>query len=429
MATRKENLKALFSNTRARIIIAFTLVLVVTMIIVGFSKLYYSSRPLNATSDVVRNPSGIKSIPGALNQTAQYAALQQSQNIQQAEVAAAKGTSAIPTIIRSQAFGEGVESVGAKGGEGSVGFGTLARQNIEGPQSSVWFQNLKDQHCDQTSLTQAMDAGATIKDLKQACTCQQLKRKGFNLSELKQVCSCPDLRSLGFSAKQFKEAGFCAADLKVCGFTACEERGAGFTADEMKNAGYSDGQLSGAGFSPRDIARAGGLPAGVTLADIRKAGCSAENLRRLRSAGVSAAAIKRTSGCSAAALKAAGYSALDLKNAGFSAGELKAAGFTPEQLKQAGYNARELMDAGFSAEDLAAGGFSPSDIAAAEAVLPLGMTKEDIRKAGCSAEALKRERMAGVSAYAIKKLSGCSASALKAAGFSAKGSCMLCKAK
>ncbi|MCR9192455.1 MAG: type IVB secretion system protein DotG/IcmE [Gammaproteobacteria bacterium] len=420
MATRKENLKALFSNSRARIIIAFTLVLVVTMIVVGFSKLYYSSRPVNASSDVVRNPSGIKSIPGALNQTAQYAALQQSQNIQQAKAATAKGTSAIPTIIRSQAFGEGVESVGAKGGEGSVGFGTLARQNIEGPQSSVWFQNLKDQHCDQESLTKAMDAGATIKDLKQACTCQQLKRKGFNLSELKQVCSCPDLRSLGFSAKQFKEAGFCAADLKVCGFTACEERGAGFTADEMKNAGYSDGQLSGAGFSPRDIAKAGGLPAGVTLADVRKAGCSAENLRRLRSAGVSAAAIKRTSGCSAAALKAAGYSALDLKNAGFSAGELKAAGFSPEQLKQAGYNPRELMDAGFSAEDLAAGGFAPSDIAAAEAVLPLGMTKEDIRKAGCSAEALKRERMAGVSAYAIKKLSGCSASALKAAGFSAK---------
>ncbi|PJD90569.1 MAG: type IV secretion protein DotG [Legionella sp.] len=417
MATKKENIKALFSNTRSRIIITFTILLVVTMMVIGFFKLYKPENPLKAESGVSRGPSGIRSIPGALNQTAQYAALQETQNVEQAKEAAAKGKSAIPTIIRSQAFGEGVESVGAQGGEGGVGFSTLSRQNLEGAQSTVWFQNLKDQHCNQESLAKAMDAGASLKDLKMACTCQQLKLKGFTLSELKQVCPCPELRSLGFSAKQFKDIGFCAADLKVCGFTACEERGAGFSADEMKNAGYSDGQLSGAGFSADAIAKAGGLPEGITLSDVQKSGCSVENLRRLRSSGVSAAAIRRISGCNAAALKAAGYSALDLKNAGFSAAELKSAGFTPEQLRQAGYSARELLDAGFSATDLANGGFAPADIAAAETILPQSLAPDDIRKAGCNAEALKRQRLAGVSAYMIKKISGCSASALKAAGF------------
>lgn len=420
MAINKGNIKALFTNTRSRVIIVFTLILVLTMIAVGFFKLHSASNPLNGESGVSHGPSGIRSIPGSLNQTAQYAALQETQNVQQAKDAAAKGKSAIPTIIRSQAFSEGVESVGAQGGEGSVGFSTLARENLEGPQSTVWFQNLKDQHCNLESLTKAIDAGATLKDLKQVCTCDQLKRKGFTLSELKQVCLCPELRALGFSAKQFKEVGYCAADLKVCGFTACEERGAGFNADEMKNAGYSDGELSGAGFTADAIARAGGLPDGVSLTDVQKAGCSLENLRRLRSSGVTAAAIRRISGCSAAALKAAGYSALDLKNAGFSAAELKATGFTAEQLRQAGFSPRELMDAGLTPAELAAGGFASADIAAAEMVLPQGVSADDVRKAGCSVEAIKRERLAGVSAAMIKKLAGCSASALSAAGFTIK---------
>ena len=420
MATKKENIKSLFTNSRSRIIIIFTAILVVTMIVVGFVKLHSSSNPLKEKSGVVRGAAGIKSIPGSLNQTAQYAALQETQNMEQAKDAAAKGGSAIPTIIRSQAFGDGVESVGAQGGEGSVGFSTLARENLEGPQSTIWFQNLKDQHCNPASLAKAIEAGAVLTDLKKVCTCEQLKRKGFSLPELKQVCPCPELRALGFSSQQFKAAGYCAAELKVCGFTACEEHSAGFSADEMKNAGFSDGEMSGAGFSERDIARAGGLPDGIKAEDIRKEKCSPEALRRWHGAGVSAAAIRQISGCSAAALKAAGYTALELKNAGFSAAELKNVGFTPDQLRQAGYSARDLMDAGFSAADLAAGGFSAADIGAAEMILPVGFTTEDVRKAGCSEEAIKRQRLAGVSAVAIKKLAGCSASALLAGGFTMK---------
>lgn len=420
MATKKETLKELFSNTRARIVIIFTFILMIAAIIIGVSKLYSNSSPLGEKSGVARGASGIRSIPGSLNQTAQYAALQETQNTEQAKEAAEKGKSAIPTIIRSQAFGEGVESVGAQGGEGSVGFSTLARENLEGPQSSVWFQNLKDQHCSQESLTKALDAGATIQDVKKACTCEQLKRKGFKLPELKRVCPCPDLRALGFSAKQFKDAGYCAAELKICGFTACEEHGAGFNVDEMKGAGYSDGELSGSGFSQSEIAKAGGLPDGVSLADVQKAGCTKENLRRLRASGVSAAAIRRISGCSAEALKAAGFTALDLKNAGFSAAELKGAGFSAEEMRQAGFSPRDILDAGFFPAELDAAGFSPADIAAAEMVLPSGMTAEDIRKAGCSPDAIKREREAGVSAYMIKKMGGCNAAALIAAGFNPK---------
>ncbi len=39
-----------------------------------------------------------------MNPTAQYASLQQAQNVQQAQQAAKSGTSAIPTIIRTQAI-------------------------------------------------------------------------------------------------------------------------------------------------------------------------------------------------------------------------------------------------------------------------------------------------------------------------------------
>lgn len=417
--TKKENIKALFTNTRTRIIIAFTLILVLTMIVIGFVKFFSAATPISERSGVQRGAASIRSIPGSLNQTAQYAALQETQNVEQAKEAAAQGKSAIPTIIRSQAFGEGVEAVGAQGGEGSVGFSTLAREG-EGPMSTVWFQNLKDQHCSIESMNKAIEAGAVLSDLRKACTCEQLKRKGFTLSELKPLCPCPELRKLGFSPKQFKDAGYCADEMRVCGFSACEESAAGFTVDEMKNAGFSDGELAGAGFSARDIARAGGLPDGVTLKNVQDAGCDVEKLRALRAQGVSAAAISQTSGCSASILKAAGYSALELKNAGFSAADLKAAGFTPEELRQAGFTARNLMDAGFSADDLAASGFSAADIAAAEALLPKGFTAEDITKAGCTEEALKKERLAGVSAYMIKQKAGCSAAALKAAGFSLK---------
>jgi intracellular multiplication protein IcmE len=418
MAGKKENIKALFSNTRSRVIIVFTAVLLFLAVIIGVIKLTSSMRsPDNAGASLGAGPVGIESVPGSLNPTAQYASLQQTQNVEQAEVAAKTGKSAIPTIIRTQAFGDGVESVGAQQGQGGVGFSTLAREDAGGPQQSLWLQSLKDANCSKASVDSVVSQGATLKDLRAVCSCLQLKDDGYQFKDLEPVCSCKDLKGAGYNARQMKDAGFTAERLRLCGFDACELRGAGFTAQQMKDGGFSDGELKGAGFSDDDIARASGLPDGITADDVRKAGCQADALSRLRAAGVTAGAIRRISGCSAAQLKAAGFTAQDLKNAGFSAADLLKAGYSPADLKNAGFSARDLLNAGLTPDQLAAAGFTPDEIKAAEEELPPGMTPSDVKAAGCNVEALKRERLAGVSAEAIRKDAGCSAQALKAAGF------------
>lgn len=419
MAGRKENLKALFSNTRSRVIILFTAALLVIAVVVGIVKLTTSlgSSGATSTANLANAPTGMQSIPGSMDPTAQYASLQQAQNVAQARQAATTGGSAIPTIIRSQAFGNGVEAIGPQQGEGGVGFETLAREDSGGTQQSLWIQSLKDSNCSQATVTSVVNQGAAVSDLKGACTCVQLKDDGYKLTDLKPVCSCKELKAAGFNARQMKDAGSTAGQLRLCGFDACELRAAGFTAQEMKDGGYSDGELKGAGFPDDEIGRAGGLPDGITADDVRKAGCQPDALSRLRAAGVSAAAIRRISGCSAAQLKAAGFSAQDLRNAGFSAADLLKAGFTPAQLKQAGFSARDLLDAGLTPADLAAAGYSPAEVAAAEAELPPGMTPDGVKAAGCNVEALKRERLAGVSAAMIHKYAGCTAQQLKAAGF------------
>lgn len=418
MASKKENIKALFSNTRTRIIIAFTFILMITTIVIGFIKFGHSMNPFKGSSDVSQTPAGIESIPGALKQTAQYSALQSQQNLEQAQEAEKKGTSAIPTIIRSQAFGEGVEAIGTVGGQGSVGFSTLAREAIAGPQSTVWFQVLQDSHCSKESVNEAVNKNnASMDDLKLACSCEQLKAVGYGLSDLKPICSCPELKQLGYSIMDFKSAGYQATELRMCGFVACEERAAGFSAQQMKNAGYSDGELKGTGFTDREIAEAGGLPDGVDISDIQKASCTQTELQRLRATGVSAAAIRRISGCRDNQLRAAGFSANDLKNAGFSAAELKVAGFSPEDLKRAGFSARDLMNAGLSGDDLGALGYASADIDTAERELPPGVSRQSIAKAGCRPDAIARERMAGVSAKVIRQIEKCEAKQLMQGGF------------
>lgn len=416
MAGKKENLKALFTNTRSRVIIIFTAILLVLAVVVGVLKLR-GSDDVNGGTSAVTNVPGIQSIPGAIDPTVQYAKLQQEQNVNQADTAMKTGGSAIPTIIRSQTLGEGVQAIGPQQGEGGVGFATLAREDEGGAQRSLWIQSLQNSSCSKATVTSVVSQGATINDLKAACTCTQLRDNGYQIKDLEQTCSCKELRAAGFNARQLKDAGFDAGRLRLCGFDACELRNAGFTAQEMKDGGFSDGELKGAGFSDNDIAKASGLPDAVTLADVRNADCQVDALKRLRAAGVTASAIRQTSGCSAAQLKAAGYTAADLKNAGFSAADLKNAGFTPAQLRQAGYGARDLLNAGFTPDDLKNAGFSPGEIAAAESELPPGLTPADIKSAGCDVETLKKERLAGVSAKLIRQYAGCSAQALKAAGF------------
>lgn len=419
MAGKKENIKALFSNTRSRVIIIFTVALLLIAVIVGVIKLTtsFSSPTALSSANLADAPSGLQSIPGSMDQTEQYASLQQAQNIAQAKQAATTGGSAIPTIIRTQAFGDGVEAIGPQQGQGGVGFETLAREDSTGGQQSLWIQSLKDSNCSKVTVNSVVNQGAVISDLKGVCSCVQLKDNGYKLSDLKPVCSCKELKASGFNARQMKDAGSTAGQLRLCGFDACELRAAGYTAQDMKDGGYSDGELKGAGYPDNEISRAGGLPDGITFDDINKAGCQPDALARLRTAGVSASAIRQASGCSVAQLKAAGYSAQDLKNAGFSAADLLKSGFLPADFKQAGFGARDLLDAGLTPADLAAAGYSADDIKTAEAELPSGITADSVKNAGCGVEALKRERLAGVSAILMHKYAGCSAQQLNAAGF------------
>lgn len=417
MAGKKENLKALFTNTRTRVIIVFTFVLLLVAVIIGITQFLRSSDKNPAVSDLPNAP-GIQSIPGALDPTVQYAKLQESQNVSQAQSALKTGNSAIPTIVRSQEMGNGVGIIGAaQNGQGGIGFTALAREDEAGMQRSAWLQALQNSSCGKSTMSQVITQGGSLSDIKSACTCIQIKQNGFKLTNLQQVCTCSELKAAGYNARQLKEINYTASRLRLCGFDACELRNAGFSAQEMKNGGFGDGELKGAGFSEADIARASGLPKGVLEADVRNAGCSVAALTRLKASGVSASAIRRISGCSAAQLKAAGFTAQELKDAGFTAADLKNAGFSPDALRQAGFSARDLLNAGFTPQDLAAAGYSPAAILAAESELPPGITPEDIQKAGCDVIALKNERLAGVSAKSIRQYAGCSAKALKAAGF------------
>lgn len=418
MAGRKENIKALFSNTRTRVIIIFTAAILLITVTVGILKFTSLVSPSNLTSaDVTNAPTGMQSIPGKSDQTPQYAALQEAQNVSQARHAAESGKSAIPTMGGMQGYGAGVQEIGPKQGEGAVGFETLARENMIGPQQSLWLESLKNSNCSKSTVNSVLTQGASLTDLKGACTCLQLKDNGYQYTDLKPLCACKELKAAGFNARQMRDAGSTAEQLRACGFDACELRAAGFVAQEMKDGGYGDGELKGAGFSENEIARTAGLPDGITAEDIHKAGCQPEALIRVKNAGVTASALRRISGCSVAQLKTAGFSAQDLKNAGFSAADLLKSGFTPAALKQAGYSPRDLLDAGVSPAEVAAAGYSASELKEAEAKLPVGVGALDVKEAGCTVEALKRERLASISAASIHQYAGCSTKDLHAAGF------------
>lgn len=272
MAGKKENLKSLFSNTRTRVIIIFTLSLLIVAVVIGYIKLKGAGSGPSATATLSHAPGAIQSIPGVLNPTAQYARLQEEQNVSQAQKAEKTGGSAIPTIIRTQALGEGVGVIGSQGGQTGVGFVSLAREYDEGAQKSLWLQALQNGGCSKSAVSQVVSQGAQLSDLKAACSCAQLKDNGYGLKDLGQVCPCKELKAAGYNARQLKDAGYSASRLKDCGFNACELRNAGFTAQELKDAGFSDDELKGAGYSPEEIAKASGLPTGVSADDVLKAG-------------------------------------------------------------------------------------------------------------------------------------------------------------
>jgi intracellular multiplication protein IcmE len=410
--------KSLFSSTRTRVIVLFTLSIVALAVIFALISIHNADTQVAANANLSNVPGSINSIPGSLNQTIQYAGLQQQQNIDQAKAAEKSGASSIPTIIRAQAFGVG-ENVGAQQGTGGLDFTALSRGTDAGKPKDVWFDSLKNSSCSRDSVRLAMEQGATAEDLKAACSCTQLKMANYPLTSLHEICSCEALRPLGVTILEFKNNGWNASELRQCGFTACQEKGAGFSALAMKRAGYSDGELKGAGFPEAEIQRANGLPDGINAADLRNAGCSVAALTKEREKGVSAAAIRRIVGCSAQSLLAAGYTPKDLRDAGFSAADLRAAGLTPEQLKKAGYSGKDLLNAGFTPQQLLASGFTPKQIAQAQDEVLAAKELAAHHITNCSKEDLLAAHKDHVSAQEIVQTLGCSAAALKAAGYSA----------
>ncbi len=417
MAGKKDNIKALFSNSRSRVIILFTVILLVITIVIGVIKFSSFAGNQDADASLTNSVGGIQSTPGAINQTAQYAALQATQNIEQAELARKTGASAIPTIIRTHAFGEGVQIIGQKEGEAGVDFSALLNDNSGETQHQAWVNSLKKNNCSKASMNSVLTEGGSFSDLKAVCSCKQLKNAGYTVRDLVPICSCAELKSASFDIVQLKEGGLSANRLRLCGYTACDERGVGFTAQQMKDADFSDGELKGAGFSESEIARAGGLPDGVNLKDVRRMAGEVNGLSKLRAEGVTAAAIRRIIGSSPDKLIAAGFTAKELKNAGYSAADLKSAGLDAAALKAAGFTPQELLNAGFTKDDLARAGFSASEIKDAESMQPTGLASIGVNKTGCNIEALRVARQQKVSAETIKKTLGCDANAMIAAGY------------
>lgn len=426
MASRKDNLRALGKNSRTRVVILFTAAILIGSVLYGYFKLKKDTNISTSKTALTRAPS-IQSIPGALNQTPQYSALQNKQNIEQAEQALKTGTSAIPTIISTQKF-TGSTEIGPKSGSGGLGFSALARLD-DGQQKPLWLQNLGEKNCAKDAIKVALDNGSKISDLKSYCNCGQLKDYGFSLNDLYEVCDCRELKLMGYSAVDLKNLGFNATELRSCGFSACEEKASGFTAAEMKNAGFGDGELKGAGFNGDDVEGVSGLPNGLSASDIEK-NCSPDYLKQLREKGVSAAAIRRISGCSAKQLLAAGFSPSELKDAGFSGSDLLNAGLTPEQLKKAGFDAKSLLDAGLTPDNLKALGVGDQDLlkagVPASTLGKLSAVPADPsalanliaeHQKNCSPEAIKNEREQGMTAAEIHKKYGCSAAELLKGGF------------
>jgi len=419
MASRKENLKNLFTNTRSRmiiIIVGLTLTFAIIAGILAFKR----QTTINAGGAALQTgPGGISSTPGALNQSPEYARLQYQQNIDNAKTAFKSGKSSIPTIIDLKQMGAGISTVGPQGGAGGLGFTTLATVGQGEEEKPIWLQDLIGQRCSSDSFNEAIQNNVGPADLKQNCSCEQLRDYHYDLDKLANICSCGQLRMLGTTALEFKKIGFAADKLKICGFSACEMKGADFSASDLKNAGYSDGEMLGAGFSGNQIASSSGLPIGVSPEDIKKIGCDIDGIRKLKDQGVSASVIKNISSCDAGTMKAAGFNAFDLKNAGFGADVLAKNGFSPSELLRAGMSPKDLLDAGFKPSDLARAGLSATDIANSQMDLPDGVTAENLKSLGCNASGLSKARAAGVSALAIAKINGCTAKALKAAGYSA----------
>ena len=100
MAGKAQNIAGLFKDARSRVIILVTLFILIFAIVLGYFGFRSRTEAKQAAETrVTAAPRGIRSVPGALDPSEQYAKLQEKQNIAQAKAAQQTGKSAIPTII------------------------------------------------------------------------------------------------------------------------------------------------------------------------------------------------------------------------------------------------------------------------------------------------------------------------------------------
>lgn len=299
---RIDNAKRALADSKIRMIVVILAVIAIVILAVAIIKFKRSQLPATGLESSITRAPEISSIPGVGQPTREYAKLQEQQNLELAEEAARKGTSAIPTVVRTTYLDVGVSpDLSEKAGATSA-------------------------------------AGCDIQDLKRA------RLAGVTASEL---------RCRGCSVSALKTAGLNAGELKDTGFNADSLRTAGFNEEEINMAGFGTGDCS-----IKKVQEARGK--GVSVADLKKLGCSAGELR---DGGFSAKDLK-DAGFSAEDLKKAGFDAASLKDAGFTSDELKAAGFTDGDLIRAGIILEKAPTPEVSAIPLRAKGYSENEIKA-----------------------------------------------------------------
>jgi len=155
-----------------------------------------------------------------------------------------------------------------------------------------------------------------------------------------------------------------------------------------------------------------------TIDRLKELGCTAEALQKAKDAGISAETIVREVGCSEEQLRAAGFSEDEIAKAvgPYTLADLKKAGCTLEALKKAkaaGLSAELIMrEVGCSADQLAAAGYDTLELAAAQRAMIMAGLKD------CSPEAIAQAKEIGMTAQDIIKDYGCSTEDLIRGGFS-----------
>ena len=79
---KMNNIKALFSESRSRTIIIFTIFIVLAGIVIGVYSLRSSILGPDSSAELERAPGTIRSIPGGFKVSEQYAKIQQQANVE-----------------------------------------------------------------------------------------------------------------------------------------------------------------------------------------------------------------------------------------------------------------------------------------------------------------------------------------------------------